>query len=315
MMPEVTAVVCTYSPRREHLEATLDSLRNQTLDQERWEFILVDNNSPDALEGRVDLSWHPQARVVREEQPGLTHARLRSFRESRAPLIVYIDDDNVLAPDYLERAVALFAGDAQLGVAGGKSLPRYEVEPPAWFHGLDIDLACRDLGDEVLTASWEGVPLGERSYPACAPIGAGMVIRKEAYATYVEAAAADPVRRALGRTGESLASGEDNDIVMSALAEGWRVGYFPSLSLTHLISAGRLTRAYLARMAYSSSRTWVLVLGVHGVRPWAPISSWSVPLRKTRAYLSTQAWRNDASYVRWRGACGLFEGRALLSTL
>lgn len=310
MSLSITAVVCTHNPRPDHLGPTLDSLRAQTLPLDRWEFLLVDNASAEPL--ATDLSWHPNGRVVREDRVGLTFARLRSYHESRAPLLVYIDDDNILEPAYLETVLARFEAEPDLGAAGGRSLPVYEVEPPAWFFDLGIHLGCRDLGDEELEASWVGVPLAERAYPGCAPIGAGLCVRKEAYRAYVEAAAGDPVRTALGRSGQSLASGEDNDIVMSILEAGWRVAYFPELSLQHLIPAGRVAPAYLERIAHGANKTWVLVLGIHGIRPWSPVSAWTLPARKARAFLRMKAWQSLPQRIRWRGACGQYEGRALL---
>lgn len=312
--PAITAVVCTHDPRPDHLGPTLDSLRAQTLPTDQWEFLLVDNASAEPLAERVDLGWHPAGRVVREDRVGLTWARLRSFHEAHAPLIVYIDDDNILDPEYLANALARFDAEPDLGAAGGRSLPVYETEPPDWFPGLGIHLACRDLGDETLEASWAGVPVAERSYPRCAPVGAGMCVRTEAYRAYVEAAASDPVRTALGRSGQSLASGEDNDIVMSVLDAGWRVAYLPELTLRHLIPAGRVAPEYLERIAYGSNKTWVLVLGVHGIRPWPAIPAWTAPLRRARAYVRERAWAGAPNRIRWRGACGQVDGRALLST-
>ena len=312
MTPHLTAVVCAHNPRPDHLGPTLDSLRAQSLPLDRWEFLLVDNASAEPLADRVDLGWHPSGRVVREDRVGLTFARLRSYEEAAAPVIVYIDDDNVLDPDYLANVLARFEAEPRLGACGGRSLPMYEIEPPDWFDGLGIHLACRDLGDDEIRSSWDGVPVAERSYPRAAPVGAGMSVRKEAYAAYVEAAATDPVRTALGRAGQSLASGEDNDIVMSILDAGWHVAYFPELSLQHLIPAGRLEPDYLARIAHDSNKTWVLVLDVHGIRPWPAIPSWTAPLRKARAYLRRRAWASTPGRILWWGACGQIEGRALL---
>ena len=56
---------------------------------------------------QLDLVWHPHARVVREERVGLTNARLRGFAETSGEVIVLVDDDNVLAPDYLEQVVRI----------------------------------------------------------------------------------------------------------------------------------------------------------------------------------------------------------------
>ena len=315
MTPVLSAIVCTHNPREDHLAATLASLRAQLPlpDNAPWELILLDNASSRHLESEIELTWHPLGRVMREDRLGLTHARLRSFNEARGQILVYIDDDNILDPSYLREAFQAMEADCTLGVAGGKSIPRYDVKPPAWFFELGIDLACRDHGNNPLYASWNSEDTSARTYPKCAPIGAGMVIRREAYAAYVAAAACDPGRLSLGRKGNDLSSGEDNDMVMSLLTQGWHVAYLPQLKLEHLIPARRLTRAYLANYAFSSSRTWVQVLSMHGIRPWTPISRWSLPLRKARAYLRNRAWASDANYVRWKGACGTIAGRQAIN--
>jgi len=258
----------------------------------------------------VDLSWHPNGRVVREMKQGLTPARLRGLAEAKASVLVYIDDDNVLVPGYLEESLRILEADATLGAIGGKSLAEYETAPPPWFPPMEGIIACRDQGEAPQTARWKNVPAGERHYPACSPVGAGMAIRREAMERYAEDLAANGVRQSLDRTGNSLASGGDNDIVMTALEHGWSVGYFPQLSLQHLIPARRVEEEYVARLAHDSSRTWVLVLDAHGLRPWPPLPRWSLPLRKARAYFTCRAWKKGPHYIKWRGACGTFEGRS-----
>jgi len=313
----LSAIICTHNPRRDYLSATLDSLRAQVPlpNGACWELILLDHASTSPIADVIDISWHSNARIIREERLGLTHARLRSFRESIGSIIVYIDDDNVLDPNYFWEAFSAMQANSNLGAAGGKSIPLFEVQPPVWFAELGIDLACRDLGDEAIYASWACCTPYNRTYPECAPIGAGMVIRREAYAAYVDAVTSSLLRINLGRKGNDLSSGEDNDMVMSLLAEGWDIAYLPQLSLRHLIPARRLTKAYLSRYAYSANRTWIQVLNLHGIRQWTPVSRWSLPLRRARAFFRNRAWASDANYVRWRGACGALEGRAALSEL
>ncbi|MFN0220003.1 MAG: glycosyltransferase [Hyphomicrobium sp.] len=312
--PRVSAVICTHDPRPDLLDQTLAGLRAQTLASDEWELLLIDNASASPLAGRVDLSWHPRARIVREDQLGLTHARLRGFSESQGDIIVCIDDDNDLDASYLQEVVKALSADASLGAIGGKSIARFEREPPDWFQKLGLNLACRDLGDRPIYAQWADLSVErQRSYPECAPVGAGMALRRNALRTYADTAALDSGRTSLGRKGSNLASGEDNDIIMSILATGWRVAYLPQLKLFHAIPAARLTRDYLARHSHASNRTWVQVLNMHGIRPWTPIPPWSVPLRKARAFLALRAWQDDPSYILWRGACGLFEGRSQIS--
>ena len=312
---KLSLVICTHNPREDCIGATLASIRNLDSPAEgwAWELIVVDNASHEPLADRIDLSWHPAARVVREDKLGLSHARVRSYHEAIGELILYVDDDNVLGPAYLNEVIAAFAADPQLGAVGGCVLPRYEVTPPAWFNEGGFSLACRDLGDEPLAARWDDA--GERTYPECAPIGAGMALRREAYGAYVDAASQDPVRLALGRKGTDLASGEDNDMILTLLGKGWSVAYLPQLHIDHIIPANRVTEAYMTKYAESSNRTWVIVLGLHGIRPWAPVARWTLPLRKARAWLVQRAWRGPLNRIAWHGACGVFDGRAALADM
>lgn len=312
-MTHLTAIICAHNPRADYLGQTLAALAAQVVPAGvTLDFLLIDNGSTPAL--APDLTQlgavFQTTRIVCEPTLGLTHARLRSFAEAQGEILLYIDDDNILAPDYIAQVLAAFEADPTLGAIGGKSLPRYETPPPGWFEDLGISLACRDLGEVRQTARWDGP--GPHTYPDCAPVGAGMALRREAYGAYITAAASDPRRTALGRKGADLASGEDNDMVMSVLAAGWGVAYLPELSLIHLIPARRLTPAYLERYAESSNRTWVLVLDLHGIRPWSAIAPWTVPLRRARAWWRCRPWQGPAQRIAWKAACGQFSGRALL---
>jgi glycosyltransferase involved in cell wall biosynthesis len=102
-------IICTHNPRLNHLQRTLDSLKSQTLDKEYWELLLIDNASRVPLSTAWDISWHPTARHIREDDLGLTPARLRGIMESRSALLVFVDDDNVLATDFLEQTIAIAA--------------------------------------------------------------------------------------------------------------------------------------------------------------------------------------------------------------
>ncbi len=106
-MPEIliSLIICTYNPRQDYLKRVLDALKTQTMPLAGWELVIVDNASKISVASFLDLSWHPGARVVTEEKQGLTHARLCGIQNTRAPLILYIDDDNILPPDYLVHAL------------------------------------------------------------------------------------------------------------------------------------------------------------------------------------------------------------------
>jgi glycosyltransferase involved in cell wall biosynthesis len=304
MTISVTVIIPTHNPDPGRLARTLSGLQRQSLPIEQWELVIVDNRSNSPVS--PDLSWHSNARVILENRLGLTSARLAGGASARGEVLVFVDDDNVLHPDYLKTVIELFAQDSRLGAAGGKSLPEWESPPDVWVNEFTLNLALRDLGDRPRIAE----PT-EPGYPDCAPVGAGMAIRKAAWAVYTSAIASDPTAPT-DRSGKELTSGGDNDIVLRIFRAGWRIGYFPQLSLKHLIPDGRLTREYLARLNHGIAKSWVQVLARHGIRPWPPVARWTVPIRKWRSYIRYRAWTGPAEYVRWKGACGQFEGRSLI---
>jgi glycosyltransferase involved in cell wall biosynthesis len=304
--PRLTVIVPAHNPHAGRLQRTLAGLRAQTLPTADWTVVLVDNGSVPAINAAAFAgSAPPNLRVVREPTLGLSHARHLGFAETRGEFAVLVDDDNVLDPDYLANVLALFTAHPRLGILGGKCRPEFETEPPAWaaeFHGL---LALRDLGAAPLVST--GLrPTGasRNEYPAFAPIGAGMALRRAAW----EAWQRSPTRQALtDRRGGELTG--DNDIVLCAMQAGWDVGYFPSLGLTHLIPTGRVEPAYLARLNRGIQQSWMQVLALHGAGSWAPLTPWGARLRAARAWLVHRAWSSAAANIRWQGACGHFAGR------
>ena len=308
-MATLTVIIPTHNPRSDLLQKALTALRRQTLQLEAWELLVVDNASSSEL--ACDLvNWHPQGRVLREPQLGLTHARLRGLNESNTELLVWVDDDNILEPNYLKHALQVFQRCPALGAAGGASIPEFEGPPPVWYTPGLAPIGCRDLGDEEIWMRWA---VDQPTYPAAAPIGAGLVIRSEAMQIWADDVVSDSDRLSLGRRGTALSSGEDNDINLTLLREGWELAYLPQLRLKHIIPEGRLTLKYQKRIARASYRDFIRVLDTHGIRPWTSIPTWSVPLRSILTWFRYRAWSSPAQQVRWFGAIGQYEGRASLS--
>ncbi|MGD1030240.1 MAG: glycosyltransferase [Opitutaceae bacterium] len=305
---QFTVILPAHNPDPGRLRRVLSGLGAQTLPSGEREILLIDNSSQPPIGAGAIANAPAGTRIVREESLGLTAARLRGFAEARGDLLALVDDDNVLAPDYLEAAARCFAADPRLGAAGGRCLPEFESPPPPWTREFDGLLALRDPGGQPQRATWEGA--ASRQYPPCAPVGAGMVLRRPAAEAYAAALASDPGRRAFDRAGRQLVSGGDNDLVMTALETGWAVAYRPELALAHLIPASRVQRTYLGALNRAIARSWVRVLALHGIVPWPGIARSTVRIRQARAWLRSGAWRGPAEWVRWQGLCGNFEGRA-----
>jgi glycosyltransferase involved in cell wall biosynthesis len=308
---ELSAIIPAHNPDSGRLRRTLAGLRAQTLAAGRWETVLVDNASAPAIDSAALAADAPgNLRLVREPELGLTAARRRGFGEARGDIFVLVDDDNVLAADYLEKTLALLAAHPRVGALGGKSAPEFAEEPPAWTREFFQLLALRDLGDSPLIST--GLrPAGARrnQYPNCAPIGAGMALRRAAATAWLEALAGDPRRVRFDRRGEALVSGGDNDLVLTLMAAGWEVAYFPQLALTHLIPATRLDAGYLARLHHAMQASWMRVLSLHEANPWPSLTAGGAALRQLKAWFTHHPWSSSAARVRYAGARGHFEGR------
>ena len=311
-MIQVSVIVPTHNPNAARLRRTLEGLAAQTLSAEAWELIVVDNASTPALTPEaLPPALLGRARIVAEPRLGLSQARARGFAEARGASMVLVDDDNVLAASYLETAVALLERHPDTGLVGGRSMPEFERQPEPWQEEFFPLLALRDPGDSPLLSDTGTVAGDFREYPPYAPIGAGMVLREAVAKAWLSRPASS---RLSDRRGRELSSGGDNDIVLCGLSAGWRVGYFPELSLVHLIPASRLEPDYLARLNRGIQKSWMQVLTLHGANPWGPLSSVGAGLRIMKAWFMHRPWSSPAARVRFAGARGHFEGRVRSSS-
>ena len=309
-MPALSVILCTRNPDRERLARTLTGLAAQSLQAPAIEVLLIDNGSTPPLAEQSLPVPVPGLRIVRETTPGLTPARLRGIAEANGELLVFVDDDNVLAEDFLVNALAAFSQNLTLGAAGGPIHPEFESAPPDWlpeFYGL---LALHDHGPLPKFAN--GGPAAP--WPNFAPVGAGLCIRRSFAENYTKLVKSDASRAALDRRAGELTSGGDNDLVFSTLHAGGQVAYLPLLRLTHLIPTGRLNPRYLARLNAGIQRSWVRVLSLHQQCPWPPISPWTVPLRSFRIWFRARGWRGPVERIRYCGLRGRFLGQADLSS-
>jgi glycosyltransferase involved in cell wall biosynthesis len=303
----ISVILCTHNPHPGRLASTLDGLARQTLARDAWELVVIDNASREPVTVSVDFAF----RVVREERLGLTEARLRGIAETSGEAIVFVDDDNVLARDYLAIAQDTLRREPDWGVIGGKSLPSWESPPPDWIAKFWKALALRDLGEITLVAALRD-EAGRVCYPPCAPIGAGMVLRRAVAEAYTAAVRARPDNPVSDRRGGALSSGGDNDLVMVALEHDWKIAYVPELQLQHLIPASRCDPGYLGRLHRESHRSWIVTCHLHGMPVPRPIPPALVPVAASRDFVRLQAWKSPEHHIRWMDVRGRNEGRAWL---
>jgi glycosyltransferase involved in cell wall biosynthesis len=241
-MSGVSVVICCHNGERRIAQTLAALARSES--KFPVEAILVDNNSTDGTSRTAREVWErlkPPFRllIVHEPQLGLAYARRRGVMEAAYEYIVFCDDDNWLAPDYLSIAREILF-DPKVGAAGGQAEPVFEGPVPAfaYSHGFGTTLgiqaiSSRDIGSGYL---W----------------GSGLAFRRSDMSTVYRC----PVLPlATGRTGVlSAASGEDLEICWALRVMGKSLRYDERLKFRHFVPQQRLQLEYVLKQAHGS--TW-----------------------------------------------------------
>lgn len=262
----LSVILCTYN-RERYLYNVLHSIAVGTYHD--YEIILVNNNSTDGTENecRRFQQDHPQVafHYCFESRQGLSHARNRGITEAHGDTLVYVDDDALVNPEYLQTYADFFQRNPNALAAGGPILPQYDgCEEPQWMSHYTRQLVTGklDLGSR------------EREFPKGAfPGGGNAAYRKE---VFDQVGLFDPQ---LGRKGNSLIGAEEKDLFDKMTSRGIRFYYLPTAILYHLIPPKKLTDEYFERLTYSIGvseryRTRQIGSGKYLGRLWKEAVKW-----------------------------------------
>ena len=296
----VALIVCTRN-RADSLRRALERLCSLVFDQP-WELVIVDNASSDGT-SQVVAGVRPPARCkmlyVHEKTPGLSHARNRGIKESRAPIVVFTDDDCYAEASYLQEWTRVFR-DPSVGFAGGRVLlhdpgaPRISVK------------------DEAMPNAFEA----KTFFRPGALHGANMAFRR---IVFEKIGLFDPLLGA----GSATMSGEDCDLLTRASFAGFRGVYDPGPTVRH--DHGRVSeadqrsieRAYdLGRGAYFGKHIMSLATVRVVMRRWLGFARSNLRSASGRKRLASELWgaftywygRLASRFVRAEGRSSVMEG-------
>lgn len=251
--PFASIAICTYN-RSRWLKGTLRFVVQQDYPADRWELLVIDNNSSDDTAGVVaQFADAPKApRYILEKEQGLSRARNRALREAKGDIIVFLDDDTEGPRHWLTELMRPYAEDTEgkIGVVGGEIIPGFPDGLPSWLKGQWEPLAYRETPG----------PLPRRQLPMGANFSARLELARKA----------GGFRTDLGRTGNTLAGSEDHDFIRRVAQSGAEVWFVPEACITHLIPGNRLTFRYAVKHAFDSSRSRVIekLASPGGARGW-----------------------------------------------
>jgi glucosyl-dolichyl phosphate glucuronosyltransferase len=233
-------IICTYN-NADLLERTLAKLAKQRFSSScSWTTLVVDNNCTDHTASVVNAYIHtetiPGLRLIVEPKQGLTQARLCGINQTSSEWVAFVDDDCLLAEDWVEQAIAFATSHPQCGAFGGKVILEWETPPSPTLVKRARSFAANDRGETTQQLSRQNFHIP----------GAGLVMQRKA----LEQSGWLEKQFLSDREGKKLSSGGDSEIVLRILNAGYELWYTPNCVLHHFIPAKRISETYLVKLTY-----------------------------------------------------------------
>ena len=249
---KLSLIIATYN-RAAWLTRALESVVRQSAERSAWECIVVNNNSTDDTCEQFNhfAAAHSEynIRMVVEQEQGLSNARNRGIAEAAGDYIAIVDDDETLEDTFIESYIEFFEAFPRAMVAGGAVIPRYESRRPRWMSHYPERMIANPIDLDVAVCEFPSSRI---------PAGGNMAFRREIFS---EVGGFNPL---LGRSGESLCGGEENDLFARLRAKGYKFFFIPNAAIYHHIPDSKLTDEYFDKLSFNVGRSKYLRTELQG---------------------------------------------------
>jgi glycosyltransferase involved in cell wall biosynthesis len=239
--PVLTVAICTRN-RAKFLRHTVDAVLAQLADDA--EMLIIDNASSDDTPGiAATAAKHPRVRAIHEKTCGLSVARNRALDEAQGKYVIFLDDDAIPEPGWLEAYRRFFFRwpSPRLAAAGGAVFPDFEHAPPRWLS------RCREKSTYDLGAEPKRI-LEHRG-----PWGCNIAYVRDA------AIRVGRFNPELGRIGTFLGAHEELDLNLRLERAGGEIWWVPGAAVRHFVGAERLNLKWHLRGEFAQSRSRALM--------------------------------------------------------
>ena len=241
-MDGVSVIICCYNSETRIIKVLEYLARQETDSSINWEIVLVDNASTDKTAEVAMSYWSGRSipmRIVPEPEPGLSNARNAGLKEARYAFVSFIDDDNWVEEQWVNKVYKWFHNNEKIGLLGSNGEAVIDGNKPFWFDRLQM---CYAVGPQDKETGIQSRVL----------YGAGLSIRKKTW----DDLKSNGFRFILsGRSGKSITSGEDSELCLAVMLAGYNLFYDSELRFFHYMPGGRINWEYLIKLIQSFGRT------------------------------------------------------------
>jgi GT2 family glycosyltransferase len=216
----MTVTVAIPTLGRDTLFHTIASLKAQTSAPDE---VLIVHQGDSAIAPQIEQAY-PEARVLIQEVKGLSRARNAAMRAATSDWVFWTDDDQEVAPDWVENLRKLAHAYPKVGIMAGSVLP--PVEMPEGYHCDQLSVLEDTLIDKH---NYLEPPVQHRNIHHNF-WGGNIALTKELYEDV------GPFDEELGR-GATFPVGEDVDYAARVISRGHLGMLSPRLVIYHTYGA------------------------------------------------------------------------------
>jgi glycosyltransferase involved in cell wall biosynthesis len=249
-------IICTYNPDPNIFNRLIRSVKQFGNNYPfQFEVIIVDNNSSTPVAETREIETLtaavPCLKVIRETKPGLTAARMAGITNAEYEWLVFLDDDNEPAADYLQQASQLIESytDVACWGPGEVNVEYVDAVETSWLQSVKPCFQQKKMEGVIMSADKDW----KEHYPA----GTGLIIRKDVCVKYTGKVKSGEYTLS-DRNGKSLSSGGDVQMVFTAVAMGYKAGISGTIKMNHLIKAEKTSMKYLVKLFYGTASSYLL---------------------------------------------------------
>jgi len=233
----VTVAICTVRAGPDLAEAVATVLPQLGA----GELVVVRSGQSQAEVPSVLEPLDPRVRVVAEPRRSSSAARTAALTAARAEVVLFIDDDCLASPGWVD-ALSHAMAPSEVAAAGGTILPIWPAVRPGWLH----DRLAASYGERVAGATEHG------------PFAANMAVRVAAVA------AAGGIDPDLGHRDGVPGLHEETELAARLAASGCRVVEVPAAVVEHRVRPEQARRRWLLRRSWHEGRSDAVVDARHG---------------------------------------------------